>query len=320
MANCGIERLHPQLVLLGELRPLSWVRVKTIALAEEARLEVAEEVIRNRLDALVKSRELWNLRLSNRSKLPHGAGLRGHWADAESCCYRIDRRPSDAAVRDSDGHRRRVEHRRILVVRILVGRERVLVAARSIACHNPQVAEAISNLSDWVGRESRQPAWVTDSDVGTGVVQACQRNDSRLSPHAVLKILVLLPLNLRETSPLCVRDENIFANFNDSERLRDLSRTRVVRSARFQPTEVENVRRVILLVRVDEERWDVDAVELEVERRTFGTACQHRGHRVVRSGQCHCFVCTTCGQCWCKVSHRSRHIYERLHGIATVSH
>src|SRR5271166_6996848 len=223
LPNCGIECLHPESVLSLEFSTLFRVGMETITLSEEPRLKVREVIVRNWFEELVEARELWNLRLSNWSNLPHGAGLRWHRADAEPCCYGVDCCPRHAAVGHGDGDSRGIQNRRILVVRILVRSERVRVATRPIASDNPQITKGVSNLSDRVGRECRQTRWVTNGDAGAGIVQSCQRNDRCLSPHTVLEILVLLPLNFRKTPPLCVRYENISANFDDSIRLRHLS-------------------------------------------------------------------------------------------------
>src|SRR5271166_4646902 len=223
LTNCGIECLHPGSVLSLEFSTLLRVGVEAVTLTEESRLEVREVVVRDWFEELVEARELWNLRLSNWSNLPHGAGLRWHRADAETCCYGVDRCPRHTAVGHGDGDSRGIQNRRILVVRILVRSERVRVATRPIASDNPQITKGVSNLSDRISRESRHSGWVTDCDAGAGVLKSCQRNDRCLSPHTVLEILVLLPLNFRKTPPLCVRYENISANFDDSIRLRHLS-------------------------------------------------------------------------------------------------
>src|SRR5271166_6352068 len=223
LPNCGIEGLHPESVLSLEFSTLLRVGVEAVTLTEESRLEVREVVVRDWFEELVEARELWNLRLSNWSNLPHGAGLRWHRADAEPCCYRIDCCPRHTAVGHGDGDSRGTEHRRVLIVRILIRGERVRVATRPVASDNPQIAKRIANLSDWVGRQCRHARRVTDCDAGAGVLKSCQRNDRCLSPHTVLEILVLLPLNFRKTPPLCVRYENISANFDDSVRLRHLS-------------------------------------------------------------------------------------------------
>src|SRR5208282_4033151 len=174
LTNCGIECLHPESVLSLEFSTLLRVGVEAVTLTEESRLEVREVVVRDWFEELVEARELWNLRLSNWSNLPHGAGLRWHRADAEPCCYGVDRCPRHTAVDHGDGDSRGIQNRRILVVRILVRSERVRVATCPVASDNPQIAKRIANLSDWVRRQCRHSGWVTDSDAGAGIVQSSE--------------------------------------------------------------------------------------------------------------------------------------------------
>src|SRR5208283_3737937 len=149
LTNCGIECLHPEGVLSLEFSTLLRVGVEAVTLTEESRLEVREVVVRDWFEELVEARELWDLRLSNWSNLPHGAGLRWHRADAEPGCYGVDRCPRHTAVGHGDGDSRGIQNRRILVVRILVRSERVRVATRPVASDNPQITKRIANLSDW---------------------------------------------------------------------------------------------------------------------------------------------------------------------------
>jgi hypothetical protein len=75
----------------------------------------------------------------------------------------------------------------------------------------------------------------------------------RETPHAKGQRVILHPRNLRERPCLSISQKDITFDFDDAKRFGVLRRTRVVCSAAFEPAEIDEVGRVVLLVTIDEE-------------------------------------------------------------------